>query len=354
MTESLKKSGKKMKFKLKVFLYSIIILIVLILIFGRYYLKDQMKPFAQGEDIKDIEIIIEKGSTAKSIGKLLEENNIIKNRYVFRILVKLDDKGQMLKAGKYIINNGMTPQEVLDHLISGGIKKQSVKFTIPEGFELRQIADRLSGMGLVDKERFINLVSDKDMYTKRYVFLKNLPEGASLEGYLFPDTYEVYKDATEEDIIDKMLSQFDKIYNNDIKGNYDKENISLNELITLASIIEREAKVDEERRIISGVFYNRLEKNMKLQSCATVQYALGDRKSHLSNEDLEIKSNYNTYMYNGLPPGPIATAGLKSIKAALYPENVDYLYFVLKNDGSGSHIFSTNYRDHINAKNKNW
>ena len=150
-----------------------------------------------------------------------------------------------------------------------------------------------------------------------------------------------------------MLNQFEKIYKKEIEGKEIRGSFDLNEIITLASIIEREGKVEEELPMISGVFYNRLENGKKLESCATIQYALGERKLKLSNEDTRIDSLYNTYVYKGLPPAPIASPGLKAIQAAVNPKQSDYLFFVLKEDGKGTHIFTTNYKDHLRAKNSN-
>jgi UPF0755 protein len=240
---------------------------------------------------------------------------------------------------------------IIEHLTKGGKSGDTIRFTIPEGYELVQIADKLSEEGFVNKDKFIELTSNKDNFEDRYEFLKELDEGQSLEGYLFPSTYEIYKDAKEEDIVSKMLDEFDKVYKKDIMNKLDELDISLNEAVTLASIVEREAKVDSERPLVSAVFHNRLDKGMMLQSCATVQYILGERKENLSTAETQTPSPYNTYINKGLPPGPIASPGEKSLIAAVNPADVDYLFFVLTGP-DGTHTFTTNYEDHMNAKPK--
>lgn len=294
------------------------------------------------------EITVSKGSSVKAIADQLDQKGIIKNANVFAIYCKLSDKASKIKAGKYMLSSAMTVEEIVNKLASGKAQIDSMRFTIPEGFELRQIADRLEADGLINKDKFYAAIKKSDL---DYDFLKLIPNRENkLEGYLFPDTYEVFKNATEEDIINKMLNRFDQVFTEEYRQRAKELNMTLDEVITLASIIEREAKLDKERTTISAVFHNRLKKKIKLQSCATVQYLLKEQKEVLTYKDLEIDSPYNTYIYAGLPEGPIASPGAKSIHAALYPENVDYLYFVANNDGS--HVFTKTYQEHLNAQNK--
>jgi UPF0755 protein len=294
------------------------------------------------------EITIAKGSSVKAISTQLEKQGIIKDANVFAIYCKLSDKANKIKAGKYILSSAMTVNQIVDKLASGNAEINSVRFTIPEGFELRQIADRLEAQGLINKDKFYTAI-DKSEFD--YSFIKDIPDReGKLEGYLFPDTYDVFKNATEEEIINKMLGRFDKVFTDAYRQRAKELNMTFDEVITLASIIEREAKVDKDRKIISAVFHNRLNKKMKLESCATVQYLLKEQKPVLTYKDLEVDSPYNTYMYVGLPKGPIASPGAESIEAALYPENVDFLFFFATADGS--HIFSKTYQEHLNAQNK--
>lgn len=316
--------------------------------FSYYYYNSGLKAVSTGGQAEQKEIIIAKGSSLKTIAKTLEKENVIKNSLVFEIYCKLNKTAAKMKAGKYQLSNAMTVAEIVDKIASGKALISTVHFTIPEGFNLEQIIARISETGVVDKDDILSALSST---TFDYDFVKEIPDREKkLEGYLFPDTYEVYKDATAEEFIDKMLRQFDAVFTDAYKSRAKELNMTVDQVITLASIIEREAKHEDERKTISAVFHNRLKKGMMLQSCATVQYLLKEQKEVLTYKDLEIDSPYNTYKNAGLPPGPIASPGRMSIEAALYPEDVDYLYFVATEDGS--HVFTKTYNEHLNAQNK--
>lgn len=327
----------------------VFLLIILIgLIGSKIYFDSQVGP-VNAYSNKDIMIEIVKGSSTAQIAKVLKKQQVIKNDWAFRMLSKISKADGKMKAGKYIFNTNMSANDIINILVQGDVVKDTIKFTIPEGFEFRQIVDRLYKKGLIDKEKFIEVANYGDF---DYKFLKDIPKGENrLEGYLFPDTYEVSKNATEKELILKMLNRFDAIFDEAYYERASELNMSINQVITIASIIEREAKLDEERPIVSSVFHNRIQKGMLLQSCATVQYILGERKENLSLKDIEMDSPYNTYKYEGLPPKPIASPGKASIEAALYPEETDYLYFVVSKNGK--HIFSKTYQEHLNAKNRN-
>ncbi|MFA4886244.1 MAG: endolytic transglycosylase MltG, partial [Desulfotomaculaceae bacterium] len=197
--------------------------------------------------------------------------------------------------------------------------------------------------GLVDRDKFFAAVANEDF---SYAFIQSLPKGDKrLEGYLFPDTYQVTRGSSEKSIIDMMLQRFAReMSNHDYQAQASKGGLSLHEAITVASLIEREARIDEERPLIAGVIYNRLNMQMQLQLCATVEYALGTNKPKLYYKDLEIDSPYNTYRIMGLPPGPIAMPGENSLLAAIHPAHTEYLYYVAKPDGS--HAFATTLAEH--------
>ena len=297
-------------------------------------------------DAKEIEI--PKGSTVRSVSKILKEEDLIKDSFVFELYCKINEKADKIKAGRYNISSSMKVSEIVDVLVSGKALIDTVKLTIPEGYNLAQIADRINSLGVVSQES-IQAALKADVY--EYEFIEQIPEREKkLEGYLFPDTYEIYKNTTAEAIIRKLLERFDDVFTEEFRNRAEELNMSIDQVVTLASIIEREARLDKERKTISGVFHNRLKKKMLLQSCATVQYLLKEPKEELLYEDLEIDSPYNTYKYAGLPPGPIASPGLASIEAALYPEDTDLLYFFALDDGS--HVFTKTYNEHINAQNK--
>lgn len=300
------------------------------------------------EESEEQMFTVAKGSSVKTIAASLENQGLIRNAQVFIFYSRFSEKANKIKAGDYTISGSMSVAEIVDKLAAGDAKKDTVKFTIPEGFELRQIADRLEAEGLINKEQFYEAASKA---ASELDFVKAAPNRENkLEGYLFPDTYEVFKNASEEDIINKMLNRFNQVFTEEYQNRAKELDMSIDEVITLASIIEREAKLDKERKTVSAVFHNRLKQKMKLESCATVQYLLKEQKPVLTFKDLKIDSPYNTYIYAGLPEGPIASPGAKSIEAALYPEDVDYLFFVANNDGS--HVFTKTYREHLNAQNK--
>ncbi|WZL71474.1 endolytic transglycosylase MltG [Clostridiaceae bacterium 35-E11] len=315
---------------------------------SKLYFDNQVGP-VNADSNKNVMLEITKGSSTSQIAAVLKEEKVIKNDLAFRILSKIVKADGKMKAGKFLLNTSMSANDIIHILVQGDVVKDTIKFTIPEGFELRQIADRLYEKGLIDKEKFIEIANNGDF---DYKFLKDIPKGENrLEGYLFPDTYEVSKDVTEKELIVKMLNRFDAVFEEAYYERTAELNMDINQIITIASIIEREAKLDEERSIVSSVFHNRIRKGMLLQSCATVQYILGERKENLSLKDIEIDSPYNTYKYEGLPPKPIASPGKASIEAALYPEKTDYLYFVVSKNGK--HTFSKTYQEHLNAKNGN-
>lgn len=320
-----------------------------IIIFGYIIIDNYMESAILPMDIESEEYIaveIPSGSTTKSIANILYDHGLIRNRTMFSYMSKKLDYDGKYQAGTYMLGFNMSMIEMMDTVYEGEVKNNTIRFTIPEGYNLEQVSQLLEEQGLIDSEVFFDEIANGVF---DYKFIESLPEGENrLEGFLFPDTYEVYKDATEWDIINKMLKRFDELFIDEYYGKAEKMGFDVKEVITLASIIEREAMVDSERKIISSVFHNRLHINMKLQSCATVQYVLGEVKENLSTADTRIESPYNTYLHEGLPPGPISSPGIKSIKAALYPDETDYLYFVAK--GDGSHAFAATYDKFLKYK----
>lgn len=352
--EKSRKRNKKPKSKLASVVIIIFIITILVTMgvvsYVKKYIQDSYKAMDSNNPI-DVKIEIPSSSTTTKISELLYENGLIKNQLIFKFQVKNRGVDGKLKAGEYELSTGMDIDTIIDIITKGSKNQNTVRFTIPEGYEIRQMAEKLSNEGIVNKERFLQLVNDKSNFEDKYTFLKELDEKQSLEGFLFPSTYEIFVGVSEEEIIGKMLDEFEKIYKKDIELKLDSFDFTLNQAITLASIIEREGKLDSERPIMSAVFHNRLKQGMLLQSCATVQYILGERKEKLTNKDTAIESPYNTYIYKGLPPGPIASPGEASLIAAVNPAEVDYLFFVLTGE-DGSHTFSKTYGEHLNAKPK--
>ena len=291
-------------------------------------------------------VSIDPGMTSKEIAGLLSEADLLQSPILFRIVTKLTRVDNKLKAGTYRLNSRMGTVGIVRALARGDV--ELVRFTIPEGVSMRDMADLLEAKGLASKERFLYLAGGQDADFK--VSEGDMEFSGNLEGYLFPDTYTVEIGITEEEIITVMVRRFAQA----VLPEWSRENVDenakklgLHGVITLASIIEKEAKLSEERPLVASVFYNRLRLNMPLQSCATVQFALGSWKTRLTLNDLETDSPYNTYITLGLPPGPIASPGLSSVRAALEPAASDYLYFTA--DQKGGHVFTRTFREHQKA-----
>ena len=287
-------------------------------------------------------IYIKKGMPLKKISAMLEQEGIIRNRHFFVGIVTILGKKAGIKAGEYEFHTGMLPLEVLDALVKGQVRLHLV--TIAEGFTLYQIAQLLEELNIVGKEVFLQKAS-----SPAFISSLGLPAevGSTLEGYLFPDTYHLFRERDPEEVIQIMVRQFKKVFNPDLASRASQLGISQREAVILASIIEKETPLSEEKPLISAVFHNRLKKKMPLQSDPTVIYGIKNFDGNLTKEDLLRPTPYNTYLVNGLPPTPICNPGKDSIHAALYPASVPYLYFVSKNDGS--HYFSSGIEEHHQA-----
>ena len=297
----------------------------------------------------EVIFIVPSGASTTKIAALLKEQNLIKSEQGFKMLSKdLGSDGKM-QAGTYMIGPSMSAEAIINKLVAGDIYIETVSFTIPEGYEVRHVVDYLEEQGLVDREAFIGAL-ENDAFDNE--FLTEIDRGYRLEGYLFPDTYEIELGASEHEIIQLMLNRFDRFLTDDIKNELHAKDMTLDEFVIMASIVEREAQLEEERGKVASVFYNRIDKKMLFQSCATVQYVLGERKDVLSYDDIAIDSPYNTYKNLGLTPSPIANPGEASLMAALYPEDTDYLYFRRSVKDDGSHVFSKTLREHEAARNK--
>lgn len=294
-----------------------------------------------GVDKKEEIFIVKKGSGLRVVAIELSRRRLIKSKDLFMLWAILKGGTKDIKAGEYSLNQSMAPVRIFNILSTGAIKTYAL--TIPEGLTAEQIADLLAKKNLVNIEEFIPLVMDKTLAASFHI------DGTSLEGYLFPDTYIISRDIGARQLIDLMIKRFQKIFSALIE---DKEPapsglLPVKEIVTLASIVEKEAGLAKERPIIASVFLNRLKKRMRLESDPTVIYGLKNFDGNLKKKDLRTPSPYNTYLNYGLPPGPIANPGRESLMAALNPAETDYLYFVSKNDGS--HYFSTTLSEHNKA-----
>jgi UPF0755 protein len=287
--------------------------------------------------MKSIEI--PSGLSFSQVASILEREGIIAGSERFRWLAWLKRVEKEIKAGDYTFNTAMRPSAVLHMLVEGRYK--TITVTIPEGFTVAQIAQVLQEKGCGNRENFLNYASDP-------LFVRSLGiKGDSLEGFLFPDTYKLRKGMAEELILREMVGRFNEVFNVERTKRLQELGLSREEVIILASIIEKETSDTSERYLIAAVFHNRLKRGMLLQSDPTVIYGLHDFDGNLTKDDLKTSSPYNTYLMKGLPPRPIANPGEESIIAALYPASEKYLYFVSKNNGT--HHFSTTLEEHNRA-----
>jgi UPF0755 protein len=293
--------------------------------------------------------IVKKNENLSTISKNLEQQGFIKNRFLFKTYSTLTRRNEMIVEGEHTIKQGSDFKEILADLSTLNLETEGNEVIIPEGSTVIQIADSLSKQGIVNKRAFLKRAKTWKSLTKEQresLQLKrerqNKGSKFAVEGLLFPDTYFFERQMDEKEVIRQMADRLIE----------KTENISINtgltpyEWITLASIIEQEALLNKEKRKIAGVFMNRIRDGKKLQSCSTVQYLLNRPKVILRRKDLKIKSKYNTYLNEGLPPSPIASPDLSSLRAAADPEQHDYYYFVSKQDGTWSHYFSKTYKEH--------
>jgi len=287
-----------------------------------------------------VTVIIPKGKGSFQIAQDLSQKKLIKSKVLFLLLSKILCLEKNLKAGSYEFSSS-NMLKILDKLKKGEVKTYRV--TIPEGLTKWDIADILDKRGIIEKDKFLTVVNNPSSIFKKESFL---PE-SNLEGYLYPDTYYFTKGEDTEEVVKKFVFRFKEMIFLPYQELKEKNTFPLRDVVIMASIIEKEAQLSSEKPIIAAVFYNRLKKGMRLRADPTIKYALGSFRIRLTRSELLTPSFYNTYLYNGLPPGPICNPGKDSIYAALYPANADYFYFVAK--GDGSHKFSKTYKEHLEA-----
>lgn len=303
----------------------------------------------KGEPKQDIEVNIDQGSSVRVIAETLENMGVIDSKWQFLYLCKDKGIGDKFQPGSYTFNNYMDFNEIADILHSGRVDEDYIVFTIKEGETIKDIAGNLESEGIVSADEFINACNSRDY---DFSFVDDIPDRDNLlEGYLFPDTYYLTKEADSREIIEKALKRFNEVFDGDMIAQARDMGWTMDDIVIIASVIEGEVKYQPERATVASVIYNRLEKGMKLQMDATVLYALGEKKDRVLYSDLEIEDGHNTYYVDGLPIGPIGNPGADCINAALNPEDTDYLYYVLKDTESGEHSFSSDYGEFQNNKN---
>ena len=287
-------------------------------------------------------VTVPPGQGLKATAADLQDRGIIRNAFKFSLYARIKGYDKQIKAGEYRLKPTYSPREILEIMVSG--KVQLYKITIPEGYNLVQIADMMPEAGLGPAEDFLVAANDNALTGELNI------SGDSFEGYLFPDTYHFPKGVSPEKIIQTMVRRFREVFTSAWEGRARERKLTVHQVVTLASIIEKETGAPSERPIISSVFHNRLKKNMRLASDPTVIYGIKDFDGNLTRRDLTTPTPYNTYKMKGLPPGPIANPGAKAIEAALYPAETDYLFFVSRRDGT--HQFSKTYQEHEKAVRK--
>ena len=289
---------------------------------------------------KNVKVVINQGESLDIISKNLFNKGVITNKRIFQLITKIKGLDTSIPIGTFNLKSVNVNKDIINHLVFGIPERRRI--TILEGWNSRQLAKHLSNEMGLDYDNIIKTVTDKN-------FIKSMKiQSESLEGYLYPDTYFFYDGVDEISVIKRLVRESQVFWNDSNIAMANSMNFSQHEILTLASIIEGEAIYDSERPIISAVYHNRLKRGMKLQADPTIQYVIEDGPRRLLNKDLRIKSPYNTYLYKGLPPGPINSPGFMSLHAALYPQENEYLYFVAK--GDGYHTFSKNEKEHERAK----
>lgn len=350
-----KRKKKKSKGILVYLLYFICAIVACVIIFkafnfafsaGKNITGSSSDKVQQEEIGEDVKVTIPEGASTKEIAEILHKNDLIDSVVMFRLTSKMGDYDGKYRQGDYLIAKGTEDEEIMKILQSGVVYADAVKVTVPEGYTAKQIADTLEEAGVVTATEFLDEMNNG---TFDYDFLKDVPTRDNyLEGYLFPATYEIKSGATAHDIIVQFLDRFEITYNNVLKGK--DTDYTIDEIVTVASMIESEIQLDNERSVAAGVIYNRIKADMPLQIDSTVQYAISTRNEVVTTTDLEVDSPYNTYKYKGLPLGPISNPGEAALEAAANPNENNYIYYVVKERGSGEHVFAETYDEFLKAK----
>ncbi len=301
-------------------------------------------PFGNDESAQEFKV--EQGQGLIEITANLKEAGLIKSKFAFEFHALATGKQGELKAGLYRLNSRMNIPVILDTFVAG--QTAQTKVIIIEGWNLRDISGELSRQGIAGSQEFLR-ICDKD-FSGEYDFLRDKPAGQNLEGYIFPDTYLIDNDAKAESLVSKALSNFDEKLTSGLRTKIKEQGKTIFEIINMASLLEREVKIYEDKQLVAGILWKRLKQGWPLQVDAAVAYGLGKSGTKLSKDDLKIDNPYNTYKYRGLPPGPICNPGLDSIKAAVYPKPSLYWFYLSTPDGQT--IFSKTLDEHNTAKAK--
>ncbi|HAM88622.1 MAG: hypothetical protein US83_C0012G0030 [Candidatus Falkowbacteria bacterium GW2011_GWC2_38_22] len=333
----------------------ILIIIAFVLLGGFYFTYQYKINSGNGANVEEIVFSVESGEGVKTIADKLLERNLINSRAYFLLYVRNQKLEANFQAGDYVLNKAMPLKKIVSILTSGKAISKEKTIKIIEGWRIGDIAKYLEKEGITQEKKFSELanqpVASWPFAFDKPSFINEIPESSSLEGFLFPDTYRIFADADEASVIEKMLKNFDLKLSAEMRADIQKQGRSLPEIITMASIIEKEVRDYADMKIVSGLFWDRIKNGQALESCATLAFILGVDKPQYTIEDTQIDSPYNSYRNRGLPPGPISNPGLNAIKAAIYPEHAGYTYFLSRPD-TGETVFSKTYDEHIRNKEK--
>jgi UPF0755 protein len=319
----------------------ILLCAVCLFIAWRFYYNNQLKPVSNSH--KKIIVEIPEGSKIDDIAKILHDKGLIRNRMIFQSYAGRHSQGiKQIKAANYRFEPSMSSVEIFNAMLNGKDYDGAVAITIPEGKNIKEIGSILESHHICSSEDFVNETKKVSEYKKRYTILSSYPDTADgrtpLEGYLFADTYQFASNSSASTVVSQMLANTQKKFSKSMLNKISANNQNVDQILNVASIVEMESKEDKDKPKVASVIYNRLAQNMKLQSDATVLYALGEKKTNITNDDLKTNSPYNTYVNTGLPIGPICSPSLKSIKAAINPAQTNYLYFV-SDPSTGKNLF---------------
>lgn len=340
----------------------ILVLVIAIFTFFLLYSFNVNKPAS--EKSKDVHFVVEEGQGVKVIGKNLLDKNLIRSQFWFEFYVWFHDKSGDFQAGDYILNTNNSIKETVKILTTGRTTENEVSIRIPEGWNLKQIGEHLQEKGLFSQKEWLNAVGhprvdhsqnqDRPMpmdFSENFDFLQSKPKNLSWEGYMFPDTYRVYESSDPKEVAWKMLDNLDSKLTPKMRRDIEKQDKTVHEVLTMASLLEKEVASKKDMEIVSGIFWTKLKRGERLRSCATLAYILGKDKPQYSTADTQVRSTYNTYANKGLPPGPVSNPGLKAIKAAIYPQYSSYNFF-LTDPETKKTIFSKTFSEHKRNKEK--
>jgi len=322
--------------KIKLLLLLILLTLIVLVLFFAYSI---LTPISTEDKL--VYFVIEPGQGFNQISNNLKAAGLVENQLIFETYVWLIDREDAFIAGEHQLNKKMTSRQLVRTLTSGSTVDSEIKITILEGWRCDQIGEYLASRGLATKEEFLAAIA-LERWQADYDFLADV-ETDKVEGFLFPDTYRVFADASVDQIIAKMLANFDQRLGDDLLAEIDRQGKTVFEIVNLASIVQKESPIDD-MPMVADVFLKRLEAGIGLQSDATINYITGKKDLRPTLADLEIDSPYNTYKYRGLPPGPIASPGLAAIKAVVYPQANDYYYFL---NSDGQTYFARTYQEHL-------